>query len=357
MKTILIVDDDPWQIRSLKIGLQNKGYHVIVASDGQEALHHVEEASDQPETVIDVVVTDYSMPGKNGMDLLRRIREKMPTLPVILMTAYGEKALVVEALRHQCDGFLEKPFPLDELIREMERAIHHRARSANGNDLKKLLPKIVHQINNPLMAITANAELAVRHLADDEKIKRRFQSILEAVEKIKTLNSRIMQLGAVAHHSPCDVVNLLDVMKEAQNMFEGLMSIKNIALEKEGWEEELYVNGSKNDLEQVFNNLILNAIEAMEDSPRKILKVSAHADREKQSVVIRVADTGCGIPEDQRDHIFNPFYTCKKGGNVRWTPLSRQRLEKFKVLSRFSALPLPVPFLPMVSVRVSGFSI
>jgi DNA-binding NtrC family response regulator len=70
---------------------------------------------------IDLVLSDYVMPGLNGIELLKRIRENHGSLPVILMTAYGEKDLIIEALRNRCDSFLEKPFTLDQLIQEIER--------------------------------------------------------------------------------------------------------------------------------------------------------------------------------------------------------------------------------------------
>lgn len=67
-----------------------------------------------------MVITDYLMPGMTGIDLLVAIRKRAPTLPVVLMTAYGETKLVIEALKNKCDGFLEKPFTLDHLIQEIE---------------------------------------------------------------------------------------------------------------------------------------------------------------------------------------------------------------------------------------------
>lgn len=113
---ILVVDDEAVLVESIKIGLQSKGHQVIAAYGGQEALDHLLEEGQR----IDMVITDYLMPGMNGIDLLVAIRQRAPTLPVVLMTAYGETKLVIEALKNKCDGFLEKPFTLDHLIQEIE---------------------------------------------------------------------------------------------------------------------------------------------------------------------------------------------------------------------------------------------
>ncbi len=111
MKTILIVDDEIVQIETLRRGLRTRGCRVLDALNGTEALARL-EGSDE----IDLIVTDYAMPGMNGMELLAKIREQGRTTPVIMMTAYGDKDLVVEAMRHRCDGFLDKPFTLEELL-------------------------------------------------------------------------------------------------------------------------------------------------------------------------------------------------------------------------------------------------
>jgi len=113
---ILVVDDEAVLVESIKIGLQSKGHQVIAANCGQEALDYLFEGGQR----IDMVITDYLMPGMTGIDLLVAIRQRAPTLPVVLMTAYGETKLVIEALKNKCDGFLEKPFTLDHLIQEIE---------------------------------------------------------------------------------------------------------------------------------------------------------------------------------------------------------------------------------------------
>lgn len=117
---VLVVDDDVVQLESLKRGLNNKGYQVLQASSGEEALGFVGNAD---ENKVDLVLTDYIMPGMNGIDLLKRIRDNHGSLPVIIMTAYGEKHVVVDAFRNLCDSFIEKPFTLNQLMEEITRVM------------------------------------------------------------------------------------------------------------------------------------------------------------------------------------------------------------------------------------------
>ncbi|MBW1897547.1 MAG: response regulator [Deltaproteobacteria bacterium] len=114
---ILVVDDEKIQLVGLRIGLQSRNHKVLTASSAEEALEFLNNDHNK----FELIVTDYVMPGMDGMALLKKIREENKRLPIIMMTAYGEKNLVVDALHNRCNGFIEKPFSLDQLIEEIER--------------------------------------------------------------------------------------------------------------------------------------------------------------------------------------------------------------------------------------------
>lgn len=119
MKTILLVDDEAVQLETLKRGLKIRGYRVLEAACGKKALSIIEG----PEKV-DIVITDFAMPEMNGMELLKKIRSVNANLPVIMMTAYSDKDLEVQAIRNECVGFLDKPFELHELMAAIEKNIN-----------------------------------------------------------------------------------------------------------------------------------------------------------------------------------------------------------------------------------------
>lgn len=113
---ILIVDDEAMLVQSIQIGLQYLGYGVITANSGEGAMRCLYDKGGK----VDLVITDYLMPGMNGMEFLQMLRGVYPDLPVLFMSAYADTKLVIEALRSRCDGFLEKPFSLQQLIGEIE---------------------------------------------------------------------------------------------------------------------------------------------------------------------------------------------------------------------------------------------
>jgi DNA-binding NtrC family response regulator len=111
MKTILIVDDQNVQLKTLRRGLRTRGYQVVEAINGKQALDHLGK-----DETIDIVLTDYAMPEMNGIELLQKIRETNKTIPIVIMTAYGDKDLVIETMHYRCNGFIDKPFNIDDLL-------------------------------------------------------------------------------------------------------------------------------------------------------------------------------------------------------------------------------------------------
>jgi two-component system KDP operon response regulator KdpE len=116
---VLIVDDEAQIRRALRTGLSGHGYAVEVAEDGEAALAAI--AAHPP----DVVVLDLVMPGVDGFEVLRQLRE-WSRLPVIVLSAHGEERDKVEALDLGADDYLTKPFGMGELLARL-RAVLRRA--------------------------------------------------------------------------------------------------------------------------------------------------------------------------------------------------------------------------------------
>ncbi len=132
---ILLVDDDVIQVESLKIGLRSRGYQVYGTSNVKDALTCIENEA------FDLVLTDYYMPGSDGIDLLKSLREKSIALPVIIMTGYANKELVIDALHNRCNAFIEKPFTLDNLVKIIEKVKKETIEKSNLIQLGETLYK------------------------------------------------------------------------------------------------------------------------------------------------------------------------------------------------------------------------
>ncbi len=115
MARILVVDDDSAIRFTLEELLRNSGHEVVVASGGQQALSCLED--------VDLVVTDLAMPGIDGLALLRLVRQRTPAVPVILLTAFGNERIAVNAIKAGAYDYLAKPFDNDDFRHTVDRAL------------------------------------------------------------------------------------------------------------------------------------------------------------------------------------------------------------------------------------------
>ena len=305
---ILIVDDELDLVETLKRGLRRKGYEVLETTSSQEALNLLHDGTD-----IELVITDYVMPFMNGIELLENIRINHPLLPVIIMTAYGQRELLVNALHNSCSGYIEKPFTLEQLTEEIARAKANASRQRGCSAIVEELPMLVHQINNPLMAINGTAEMAMTSLDDPEAVRNYMNRIMAATRELSKLNKEIM-CAAKQSNKETQAFDINSLAKDCLNMFQDLLATQCIRLKTCFTNRQLPITGYRFDVEQMLKNLILNAIDAMRGKLHKQLKVTTGFDAESSSVMFSIEDSGCGIDEDCRDKLFESYFTLKRQG-------------------------------------------
>ena len=117
MKTpvILLVDDEQAIVDSLSGSIEDEGYSLLTASDGSQALHIIKS---QP---VDIVFLDIWLPGIDGMETLKRIKDFNSEIEVVMMTGHGTVNTAVQAVKHGAFDFLEKPFSLDVVLDTLKR--------------------------------------------------------------------------------------------------------------------------------------------------------------------------------------------------------------------------------------------
>lgn len=118
-KKILVVDDNPHMCNLLVDILEIYDCQGFKAKDGEEALSRLRNES------FDLVITDLRMPNLGGMDLLKSIKEQNPSLPVVVITAYGKSETEKDVLAARADGYLAKPFKVNEIEDLLNRVLSH----------------------------------------------------------------------------------------------------------------------------------------------------------------------------------------------------------------------------------------
>lgn len=124
MKTILLVDDEIEILKSLGEILTRFGYQVIAKQSAQDALSSAKNGAS-----IDLVITDYRMPGMDGLEFLNALRQMNPSVPVIMLTAYGAVESYLKSLSLGVFDYINKPIKAKELGRVVQAAIDSSERS------------------------------------------------------------------------------------------------------------------------------------------------------------------------------------------------------------------------------------
>jgi two-component system KDP operon response regulator KdpE len=116
---VLVIDDEPPIRKLLRMGLSTQGYDIIEASNGKIALEKLAEGPA-------LVILDLGLPDIQGLDLLRMIRGRNESVPIVVLSSRGDEAGKVQALDLGADDYLTKPFGMDELLARMRAALRHQ---------------------------------------------------------------------------------------------------------------------------------------------------------------------------------------------------------------------------------------
>jgi len=165
--TLLIVDDDPYILESISSLLTEFGYTVHTCQNALDAVKMVEEIN------FDLVLTDIKMPQISGIEVLARIRSRNQQLPVILMTAFAELDVAVDAIKKGAFDFITKPYNPDYLLHSIEKATRYTRFVQMEKNYKDMLEDTVRIRTQEL----ADALTMVKSLSNE--VIRRLTSIAE----------------------------------------------------------------------------------------------------------------------------------------------------------------------------------
>jgi two-component system KDP operon response regulator KdpE len=128
---VLVVDDEPPIRKLLRMGLGTQGYQTIDAPTGRAALDLM---ADEP----DLVILDLGLPDIHGHELLRMIRARSESVPIIVLSSRGDEVGKVQALDFGADDYVTKPFGMDELLARMRAALRHQLQTRGERPVFKL---------------------------------------------------------------------------------------------------------------------------------------------------------------------------------------------------------------------------
>lgn len=306
-KNILIVDDEAI-IRDL-CSRALKGYNLREARSGEEALAIFDKGG------VDVILTDVMMPGMDGIELLRRLKEKEPTIVVIVMTGLAEKDVILSALKADADDFISKPVNLLQLKTAVDNALVKKALKEEVASLRSIdrmksnfLSIISHKFRTPLTSIS----LFMQNLSagvfstDDPGFRLNLRMVCDEsayLERLVTdllVFSRMMDTGEAIKRETCSLQKtILRVLAESREIaarpaIETILDLQQVPSVMADQEKLTFA------VLQVMENAYKFSGEEGE--------VTISLRQEGEEIVLTVADLGCGIPSEDLPKVFEKFY-------------------------------------------------
>lgn len=197
-----------------------------------------------------------------------------------------------------------------ELLTEKQAQLVDSEKRAS---LGLLVSGVAHELNNPLNNISVTAEILAEDRQDlsREELKG-LNNILMQCERAKNIVDNLLDFARARKSTVMEKLDIVNVLKESFNLVSNQMRINNINLNQDIQDMAVFISANRSKLEQIFVSILTNAIQAMSGSGT--LSVSLEPETDDNNVLIKISDTGSGIPEEDIKNIFEPFFTTKPLG-------------------------------------------
>ncbi|MCG0275377.1 MAG: ATP-binding protein [Thermosediminibacteraceae bacterium] len=186
----------------------------------------------------------------------------------------------------------------------------------------ELAASAVHEIKNPLFSIRGFLQIIDNTFAEDDKRKEYVRIMISEIDRLEGLVRDFLMLARTRPDSK-EQVAVCELIREVAELYKSSFEKKKVKFRLQAQDESVSVCGNWEQLEQVFINLIQNALEAMEEGGSLDIVVS----KTEEKVIIEVRDNGKGISPDAEKKIFSPFFTTKKNGTGLGLFLSKKIIE------------------------------
>ncbi len=337
---LIIVDDEPVILSLLTSVFADTELEVVSCPAGQEAVEAMAEG-------VDVLLTDKNLPDISGLEVARHARAHHPDVEIIIITGYASLDTALLAMELDVYDYIVKP-PKDirdvrrKVLKALEKQSMARENRALLADLKErnedlqnaltelqevqaeliqseklagigtLAAGIAHEVSSPLFGIMGLAEA----ILDEDELSLVHNYAKEIVDYSQSIKDIVVQLSGYSRTAKDDGIaplDLGDVVRDAVRLVTRSVSFDDARIGLD-LGRALVVQSHASELQQVFVNLVKNAVQAVVEHDPEGGRIEIRAHRYADEIVASVEDMGPGIPPDMLSRIFDPFFTTKPAG-------------------------------------------
>ncbi len=325
---LLLVDDEPGIRKMMSLDLSSDGYEVFTAEDGAKGL----ELFDREKPSL--VLTDLKMPGMDGIEVLKLIKEKSPDTEVIVITGHGDMDLAIRSLQLDASDFITKPVNSEALEVSLDRALKRLSlkaelraytreleqRVADATEkvvaserlaaVGQTVSSLVHSIKNMLSGLKGGTYL-IKEGRDQESEKMMDHGMEMLQRNLRRVQNLVYDLLTLAkpRHPKLEEVPTAELMQEAVDLLAPLAEDKEVKLDLVQPKGAKLVFADRKAILDSLINLICNAVDAAATRSDGWVKVGLRNGREE--VAFEVEDNGPGLEEEAESRIFDGFYSSK----------------------------------------------
>ncbi len=319
---ILVVDDNPTNLRLIVDYLEAHGYTVLIAQAGDSGLRRAKDT--QP----DLILLDVMMPVMDGFDVCCHLKADSKTheIPVIFLTALTSETDIVKGFEVGAVDYITKPIREQELLARVNthltlflqrRQIEHQREQERIYFERLVMMKnefvqsVSHDLKNPLNVITlslhtlkakgmTNYELATKHLTRMEKQTQRMKTLVVDLLDLAKLDT--------GYQLNLEMVSIFTFLEKIVERFVPLAQTKGITMELTPLASDIALFLDEEQMERVMDNLLSNAIKYTPAAG----KIFLGATQEESELTLYVSDNGLGIPSGELPLIFNAFHRVRR---------------------------------------------
>jgi two-component system NtrC family sensor kinase len=223
--------------------------------------------------------------------------------------------VMLHSLRHMKDDLEEWGRTLEQKVKQRTQelaAMQTRvAQSERLASLGMLAAGVAHEVNNPLGGILALTALTLEDMEAANPNRENLEEVIRQTERCRDIVNRLLEFSRQSKTDE-ELVDMNDILEKTLSLISKQSVFFNVTIEKRYDPDLPEVLADRSQFQQVFMNLLMNAVQAMNE--RGTLSIVTRRDASRENIEIAISDTGCGIPQGQINRIFDPFFTTKASG-------------------------------------------